>query len=84
MPGRFCVLCIVSPHLAKLTADSPKGGKSDGKSHNQGLQALEDQLGLEKLLYCKYQDAAQQSSDQALQAQFGAMPSSTRPTTAIF
>ena len=34
------------------------------------LQALEDQLGLEKLLYCKYQDAAQQSSDQALQTQF--------------
>lgn len=34
------------------------------------LQALEDQLGLEKLLYCKYQDAVQQSTDQALQAQF--------------
>lgn len=34
------------------------------------LQALEDQLGLEKLLYSKYQDAAQQSADQALQAQF--------------
>lgn len=47
------------------------------------LQALEDQLGLEKLLYCKYQDAAQQSSDQALRPSSGAMPSSTRPTTPI-
>ena len=34
------------------------------------LSALEDQLGLERLLYCKYQDAAQQSGDGALQAQF--------------
>ena len=34
------------------------------------LSALEDQLGLEKVLFCKYQDAAQQSTDPALQQQF--------------
>lgn len=30
------------------------------------LGALEDQLGFEKVMCCKYQDAMQQSSDQAL------------------
>jgi len=34
------------------------------------LSALEDQLNLERVLWCKYQDAAQQSADAALQAQF--------------
>ncbi len=34
------------------------------------LHALEDQLGMERLLCCKYQDAVQQSADPALQTQF--------------
>lgn len=34
------------------------------------LGALEDQLGLEQLLCCKYQDAANQTGDAALKQQF--------------
>lgn len=36
------------------------------------LSALEDQLGLEGVLYAKYQQAAQQSQDPELQRQFRA------------
>ncbi len=34
------------------------------------LSALEDQLGFEKVMCCKYQDAMQQSSDQALKSSY--------------
>ncbi len=34
------------------------------------LSALEDQLGFEKVLHCKYQAAAQESTDQDLQNAF--------------
>ena len=34
------------------------------------LSALEDQLGLEKVLCCKYQEAAQMATDPELQQQF--------------
>ena len=34
------------------------------------LHALEDQLGFEKVMCCKYQDAIQQCADQELQSSF--------------
>ena len=34
------------------------------------LHALEDQLGFEKVMYCKYQDAIQQVTDQELKSSF--------------
>lgn len=34
------------------------------------LHALEDQLGFEKVMYCKYQDAMQQCTDQELKSSY--------------
>lgn len=34
------------------------------------LQALEDQLGFEKVMCCKYQDAMQQCTDQTLKSSY--------------
>ena len=47
------------------------------------LTALSDQLNFEKTLYCKYQEAAQECTEEDLSPAFSSMPISTGRTMIV-